>query len=253
MSPSLILFIVFLAIAVAVTVVRQRARWRAQCRAAAEKIHGEMAAMYGGEQQFRAVRQEDFPGIDLARYHEAREFLTAHGFNPLGSIENVTMTQVYPANRTFMAAYVDEPGTTCAYFYQVQGIHVQDFSSALEDGRFLLTTNATIDKLTPAPSVSRETLPATATQAQLLARHQERVAALRAAEPRAAWRTVHTMDEVLDACRGYSRVVGAHRRSFGLLAEDEILRLAAPGQEPTARLVFQHFRELVEHGRSGPA
>jgi hypothetical protein len=247
MSLLSVLFLVFLVAAIAFAVVRHRAQWRSKCRAAAEKIHGEMTAMYRGEQEFRIAQETDFPGLDLTGYGEAREFLTASGFTYLGAIENLTITAVHPANRTFMAAYANEAGDITAFFYQMQHVRVQDFSTWLQGDRLLLTTNAEADKLTPAPSANRETLPHDTPPTTLLARHLERVQDLDAAEP-GIIQPVSSLETVLDAARRYSGTIAEYRRSIGYLTEAEMLRLAAPGQEATARLVFQHFRELVERG-----
>jgi hypothetical protein len=250
MGLPLILFILVSGAGIALTVAWQRARWKSQCRAAARKIHMEMAALYCGEARFRVVRETDFPNLDLTGYREARTLLTGRGFSFLGAIENLTLTAVYPENRTFMAAYADERGTTCAFFYQVQQVRVHDFSTGLGGDRVLLTNNAEADRLTPAPSVSRETLPHDTPPEMILARHLERLASLRAAEPAVAPRSVTSLDDVLDSCGRFSRLVADHRRSVGLLTEAEMLRLSAPGQEPTARQVFEYFRERVEHEES---
>jgi hypothetical protein len=243
----LILFVVALVVAIVITVARQWAQRKRKCQAAAEKIHGEMTAMYRSEHSFRIVRETAFPGLDLTGYREAREFLTSRGFVSLGAIENLTVTAVYPENRTFMAAYANAAGDVGAYFYEIRKVRVLDFSTWLEGDRLLLTTSGDADKLTPPPSVNREALPADTSFATLLARHLERLEALRATE-RAAIRSLASMDEVLEACRRHSRLVGEHRRSVGFLTEAEMLRFAAPGQGYAARRVFKHFHEIVASG-----
>lgn len=237
-------FAAFLAVAITATVLWQRRRWNAQCLAAARKIHGELVALYAGEQVLRVASEADFPGFDMTSHRQMREALGRLGFRHLGSLENVTVGEVYPQNRGPMDVSVEETGTIAACFYRIPQAAVLDLGTRFADGRQLLTNTAEADKLTAPPTALRESLPGDTKPEVLLERHRQRLDELRRAEPTLATMPTRTLDDVLDHCRRYASAAGAHRRALGLLTEEELLRLTAPGQEPTARLVFKHFREM---------
>ncbi len=235
-------------LAIAATIAWQRHRWHAQCRAAAAKIHGELAALYGGEQRLRVASEADFPGFDLTAHRQMREALGPLGFRHLGCLENVTVGEVYPQNRSPMDVYADETGSIAACFYRIPQAAVLDLGTTFVDGRQLLTNTAESDKLTPPPTTARESLPGDSKPEAVLARHRQRLEERLRAEPTLATVPARSLEDVLEHCRRYAHDAGEHRRSLGLITEAELLRLTAPGQEPTTRLVFKYFRERMSAG-----
>lgn len=224
----------------------QQVKWARSCRAGAEKMYREMAAMYRGAHEYRVASEGDVPGLELSGYHQAREFLLGRSFRYLGSFENITATAVHPEYRTLVDAYASDDGSVGVGSYRIQDIQTLEFSTILKDGRSLVTTNAHLDTLTPPPSVSKCILPRNTLPQDLLSRHLARFGALRDAEPSLELVRLTSLDDVLAICRRNSRVASEHRQSLGLLNEAEMLNFATRrDQEATARRIWRHFHTLV--------
>jgi hypothetical protein len=220
-------------------------KWRRACRAGAEKIYRNLRALYAGEHRYRVADEADFPGLDLSGYRAVADVLTAQGFHYQGAIENLSVSSVYPENRTFTACYRSPDGAFGAGTYRVQGMQIVDFIAELSDGRYLATTNAALDKLTPPPQVLKRVLPLETPPDQILAAHRDRMASLRAAEPAATFVTASSLDEVIALSKRFSRVAADHRRSVGLLTEAEMMAMAtSPEQAPTVQRVWVEFQAL---------
>lgn len=219
---------------------------RSACRAGAESIYRDLSVLFQGEHTHRHAKRADFPDFDdWSRYDLVRQQLESRGFRSLGGFEDVTVSDLHPENRTLIESYVDADGTTCASTYEIQGHHICDFVTECEDGRFLLTTNANLDKLTPPPTVDRATFPEETSVTVMHAKHGERVSAGRSRGTR--FNSVKTMDDLMDGARRYSRISAEFRQSLGLLTESELLSLTTdPGQKPAARIVWKEFRKLYE-------
>lgn len=240
-----VVVLALIAIVIALHLV-QRILRRTACRAGAEKIYRDLNAMFAGEHQHRPGQREAFPDLDWPGYDAVRHALESLGFRALGAFEDVTVSEVHPENRTLIESYVSSDGMTGAGTYCIQGHQICDFATECEDGRFILTTNANLDKLTPPPTVDRCSLPEDTPVGVMFAKHRDRVTAARSTG------TNHlsiqkTLDDAMDASRRYSRITSQYRQSVGLITEAELLALTdGPGQESAARVVWKEFRRLYE-------
>jgi hypothetical protein len=225
----------------------QQRRWRAGCRAGAAKIFREMSETYRGEHVYRTVTPAEFPRVDPTGYREVGDALMARGFRHVATYENVTVNQVYPDNRTFMEGYIREDGLVDVTSYRLLDAQTVDVASYLEDGRFVVTTNADLDKLAPPPNVLKDIFPRTTSVEFLLTRHAARMAELTAAEPQARFVSLKTFEEALDVLRRHSRAVSEFRQKLGLITEEEMVAMASRmDQEPTARQIWKEIQLLRE-------
>ena len=227
-------------------------RFVRQCRAAAEKIHGEMVGMFSGVHEYRVLSAADRPELPRDGYERVAAALAARGFRSLGAFEDVTVSAVYPQNRTYMESHVSDDGGIGAVTYFVAAIQKQitDFSSTFADGRMVGTTNAELDTLRPPPWMHRENRPIDTGVEPLLDRHVEALAEFRERWPEAAPILAQTLDDVLARSRDYSVRNGEFRRSIGWLTEDELMSFAKdPGQLATAQQIWSEFREIVVRER----
>jgi hypothetical protein len=235
-------------------VLWQQHKWRAGCKAGAEKLFREMSEMYQGEHTYRLVSAADYPSMEVAGYRQVGAELTSRGFRHLGSYENVTVSRVHPDHRTFMDGYVRDDGLVDVSTFRLLDMQTVDVGSYLEDGRFLVTTNASADKLTPPPFVMKETFPKNTSVEFLLARHSERMAALSTSEPRARFISVQNFDDALDLSRRCTRLVSQFRQEIGLITEEEMVGLAERrDQEATARLIWREIQRLRKQQATGRA
>jgi hypothetical protein len=192
--------------------------------------------------------------VDPTPYEVVRQALEPRGFRSLGAFEDLTLTSVYPHQRTFVAAYVDASGECTALTYSLQGKQVVEFDTTIEGGRTLVTWNAEQDFLTPPPEVEKRTLPGTSTAEQVLAVHTEAVQQLRAREPGVRLVRISTLDDVLEQARRATRIAAEHRRAVGLLTEEEMLRFVGkPAPEKVVLQVWSEFQRLVESTSHAPA
>ncbi len=221
----------------------QYARWRRDCRAAGEKLYREAAALYGGEHEYRVVSPSEWPALDQPARGRAREALLASGLRYAGAFENLTVTRVYPAQRTFSDAYLDAEGTTCVVTYAIAGRQTVECSSRTSTGRVLTTTNAVLDGFALPPEVEPCVLAADTTPEQVLRRHHERLTTLRAGQAELLLERATTIEEVLSACQRSSAALSRHRRSSGLATEAEMLgHFSGTDREGTARRIWKEFQ-----------
>jgi hypothetical protein len=233
--------------------IARRIFWKAACRAGAAKIHRELTALFRGEHEHVCSSRASFPGVDWSGYDAVRDALTERGFRYVGAYENLTVSRVYPQNRALVEAYAEADGSAIAGTYGMQGSQIVDFGSETTDGRLILTTNATLDKMAPPPDIDRVILAADASIDDLRAAHHGRVAAAIQNEATLRFRRIVDIDDVMDSCRRVMGIVARHRRSLGLLTEAEILAMSTQGQEATAREVWKELRRLVDEERARAA
>src|SRR5438067_6914327 len=106
MAPVEVFFLMmglWLVVAVALGMRRPRGLGGAALRA-------RLDAVYGTPHELVRVSPAAFPEADLEFYDRAREQFEARGYHCLGDVEDVTMSNVYPQNRTFLRLFVDAGG-----------------------------------------------------------------------------------------------------------------------------------------------
>lgn len=240
-------FLLLLVAAVVGLVAWQQHKWRRGCRAGAARIYGEMSAIFAGPHDYRVVSETDFPGLELSGYREVGAFLRERGFERLGSIENLTVTAVHPGQRTLIEVYASADRSFGAVTYRVADRQIVDFGTALENGHFVVTTNADLDKLRPPHMVDRATLSVGTPVEEILAKHLERHAALSERDPNVRFVRAATVEQAIAMSERHSRIVSEYRQSVGLLTEEEMLGFATrPDEEHTARAMWTEFRRLWE-------
>jgi hypothetical protein len=232
--------------------VAMNAKFRRDCRAGAEKIHREMVGVFSREHEHRILAPSDQPGIPREGYERIGALLAARGFRALGAFEDVTVSAVYPGNRTYMESHVAEDGATTAttYFVPQIGKQVVDVATAFEDGRMVAVTSAEMDTLRPPPWMLRETMPIDTELAALMARHQVRLAEFREKWPDVAPKPVRSLEDVVRWSADYSRRTGEFRRSIGWITEAEMMSFAKnPGEQFTAQHIWTEFEAIVARER----
>jgi hypothetical protein len=249
---SILLGLVVLLVLVLLAMVAMNAKFRRDCRAGAEKIHREMVGVFSREHDHRMLAPADQPAIPREGYERIASELAARGFRVLGAFEDITVSTVYPANRTYMESHVSEDGATTAttYFVPQIGKQVVDVATAFEDGRMVAVTSAEMDTLRPPPWMLRETTPLDTELSVLVARHQTRLAEFREKWPDVAPRAVRSLEDVVRWSADYSRRTGEFRRSMGWLTEAEMMSFARnPGERFTAEHIWKEFQALVARER----
>ena len=211
--------------------------------AGGQRVRQQLDALYAGEHEYARVVPPAFPDADLAFYDASSAELEKQGFRRLADIEDLTLSRVYPDQRTFIRVLVDQGGVIRAGIYHVRprgGLvwlfqllgqvprHVRavELVSEVPTGKFLSTSNTKgIDRLEPAPEIRVERLDRTATVAELVARHRARLQAHVRAHPDQVPAHLITYDEMLASVQRGNLVVARWRQKVGRLTRDELERM----------------------------
>lgn len=225
-------------------------RVRAACRDGAVKLRHELEATFRGEHSFAVVRKDEVPDLDETTYQALEARLFAAGFQYLGSLEDQTVSEISPHHRTRADCYANGDGSIGASIFLMGGHAILEFSSRLDDGRFLVTTNAEVNKLTPPPRVLRVDRAEGTNPDELLALHGERLRTLLSQDPALRVFPYRRMDDTIETARELSRIGAEYRQSIGYLTEDELHRMAkGGGQAMIARVLWEEYRKVADEGR----
>ena len=206
------------------------------------QLRARLDAVYGEPHELVRVSPAAFPEADLEFYDRARRELENRNYRWLADVEDLTMTRIYPQNRTFLRLFVDAGGMirASAYHLHPRGVvvsllqvvqlfprHMRVIELVSEiQGTFLVTSNTHgIDRLEPPPEAKIERLPLTATIAQVMARHEARITELLKAHPERAPVSFETYEDVLASMARAHVVMAKHRQKVGGLSRDELERL----------------------------
>src|SRR4029077_16279482 len=151
-----------------------RARGARGCGGAA--LRARLDAVYGEPHELARVSPAAFPEADLEFYDRARAAFERRGYRWLADVEDLTLTRIYPHNRTFLRLFVDGGSMIRASVYHLhpRGIvlsmlqlvqlyprHLRVIELVSEiQGVFLVTSNTHgVDRLEPPPEARIERLP----------------------------------------------------------------------------------------------
>src|SRR5262245_30999988 len=70
-------------------------------------LRARLDAVYGEPHELVRVTPAAFPEADLEFYDRARSELEARKYRWLADVEDLTMTRIYPQNRTFLRLFID--------------------------------------------------------------------------------------------------------------------------------------------------
>ncbi|MFT3694280.1 MAG: hypothetical protein QM831_14130 [Kofleriaceae bacterium] len=225
----------WLVVAVALGVRRPRGLGGAALRA-------RLDAVYGEPHELARVTPAAFPEADLEFYDRARAELEKKGYTWLADVEDLTMSRIYPHNRTFLRLFVDAGRMIRASCYHLhpRGVvvsllqlvqlyprHLRVIELVTEQGgQFLVTSNTHgVDRLEPPPEAKVERLPVNTSLADVLARHEARITEQLKAHPERGPTSFETYEDVLASIARAHVVMARHRQKVGGLSRDELERL----------------------------
>ena len=205
-------------------------------------LRARLDAVYGEPHELARVSPAAFPEADLEFYDRARSELEARRYRWLADVEDLTMSRIYPQNRTFLRLFVDPGGMirAAAYHLHPRGVvismlqlvqlfprHLRVIELVSEvQGTFLVTSNTHgVDRLEPPPEAKVERLPLQTPIGEVIDRHQRRITELVRAHPERSPVTFETFDEVLGSMARAHVSMARHRQKLGGLSRDELERL----------------------------
>ena len=205
-------------------------------------LRARLDAVYGEPHELSRVSSSAFPEADLGFYDRARDELTAKSYRWLADVEDLTMSRIYPENRTVLRLFVDAGGMVRGSVYHLhpRGVVVsllqlvQLFPRNLRvvelvtevKGTFVVTSNTHgIDRLEPPPEARIERLKPNAPLAEVVARHEARITEMLKAHPERTPVCFESFEDVLASIARAHVAMARHRRSVGGLSRDELERL----------------------------
>ena len=242
-----------LGLSLAAAYIALRAWRRRLIRRAATNILRNAKILYSGAHEYREVSLDEFPHLDAAHYDAGRQALEADGFTWLADVEDVTVTAaggaMMPAAMRMMAG---DEGAVIAAIYHARArcaeasYRIADFETPLEDGTFMITSNAALaGKLASPPEVHAEFHADDTPLATLLARHRERLAEHARTHAGVAALPTSTLAEALQHQERLDAIKVRFRTARpGLISAEELQRLAPPGTESIAPKVAAQLVKL---------
>ena len=237
---------------------------RLSTRGAGGKLFGSMKALYEGPHEYREVSLEGFPHLDHGYYQRMTAALEALGFRRLGDLEDVTSNASGIALPTLIRTMVSGDGKTVAGIYWVTmpgplGLllrlmrylpaRVVDLETPLDNGHFLLTSNAQAGGLDSPLEIHNEFMPRDSEPRDLWARHRARLVELERREPPIRGLATADLAESIRYQHQIEEIKARFRRKRpGLVSAQEMERLAGPGQKGAARALHT---EMLRRQRAG--
>jgi hypothetical protein len=226
------------------------------------QLRARLDAVYGEPHELVRVTPAAFPEADLEFYDRARRELESRRYRWLADVEDLTLSRIYPQNRTFLRLFVDAGGMirASAYHLHPRGVVVsllqlvQLFPRHLRvvelvseiQGTFLVTSNTHgVDRLEPPPEAKVERMPLQTPIGEVIARHETRITELLRAHPERAPVTFETFEELLASISRAHVVMARHRQKVGGLSRDELERLKG---RPLSAAEEQFLREVQTKG-----
>lgn len=183
-----------------------------------------------------------FPEADLEFYDRARRELEARGYRWLADVEDLTMSRIYPQNRTFLRVFVDAGGMirAAAYHLHPRGVvisllqlvqlfprHLRVIELVTEiQGSFLVTSNTHgVDRLEPPPEAKVERMPLGTSLADVVSTHEKRITEILRKHPERSPATFEGYEDVLASMARAHVAMARHRQKVGGLSRDELERL----------------------------
>src|SRR5215467_11537959 len=177
-------------------------------------LRARLDAVYGEPHELVKVSPAAFPEADLDFYDRARRELEGKSFTWLADVEDLTLSRIYPHNRTFLRLFVDAGRMirASAYHLHPRGVvvsllqlvqlfprHLRVIELVSEvGGQFLVTSNTHgVDRLEPPPEAKVERLPLQTAIPDVVARHEKRITELVREHPERTPVHFESVDDVL--------------------------------------------------------
>jgi hypothetical protein len=213
-------------------------------------LRARLDAVYGEPHELVRVSPAAFPEADLEFYDRARRELEHKGYSWLADVEDLTLSRIYPQNRTFLRLFVDSGRMirASAYHMHPRGVvisllqlvqlfprHLRVIELVSEiQGQFLVTSNTHgVDRLEPPPEAKVERLPLATPILEVVTRHEKRVTELLRAHPERQPVSFESYEDVLASVARAHVVMARHRQKVGGLSRDELERLKGRPLSPT--------------------
>jgi len=205
-------------------------------------LRARLDAVYGEPHELVQVSPAAFPEADLDFYDRVKKDLEGKAYRCLADVEDLTLSRIYPQNRTFLRLFTDGGRMirASAYHLHPRGVvvsllqlvqlyprHLRVVELVSEvQGQFLVTSNTHgVDRLEPPPEAKVERLPLTTRVLDVVARHEARITEYLRAHPERTPAHFETLEDALASIARAHVAMARHRQKVGGLSRDELERL----------------------------
>ena len=205
-------------------------------------LRARLDAVYGEPHELARVSPAAFPEADLEFYDRAKAAFERRSYRWLADVEDLTLTRIYPQNRTFLRVFIDAGSMIRASAYHIhprgvvlsmlqlvqlypRHLRVIELVSEIQ-GSFLVTSNTHgIDRLEPPPEAKVERLPLATPLDDIVKRHEARITELLRSHPERTPVHYEVFEDVVASIDRAHVAMARHRQKVGGLSRDELERL----------------------------
>jgi hypothetical protein len=223
-------------------------------------LRARLDAVYGEPHELVQVSPAAFPEADLDFYDRAKKDLEQKAYRWLADVEDLTLSRIYPQNRTFMRLFTDGGRMIRAAVYHLhpRGVvisllqlvqlyprHLRVIELVSEvQGQFLVTSNTHgVDRLEPPPEAKVERMPLGTRVLDVVIRHEARITEYLRAHPERTPVHFETLDDIVASIGRAHVAMARHRQKVGGLSRDELERLKG---RPLSEAEEQFLREVQQ-------
>ncbi len=247
----------------------------------AEKILEPLKAQFRGPHDIVPVSESNFPHLDFSKYSAVDGVLRASTYaylidvelrdvsNNDGNIYHPTLIRQYLAKdgSTVASAYLLKPSVRKLLELFARGMRnlrwlatpalmmelapqrmILDLESELEDGRFLVSSNAeAAAMMTAPPTIAHLFFPYQTPYQDIISAHKSRIASLAQGD---TFVRLRTFDETVSMSRRQKRQKDAYRASLDWISRDEMIAMG-DGRIDVSEALFNEVQALLrEQGTS---
>lgn len=232
-------------------------------RNAADQIFSDLEKTYSSFHEFVPALPVDFADRDLSFYDRMAQALGSENFVLLGDVEDRTLSQTYPQNRTFLRILVSNSGSVQAAIYDatpkgflrlvawlsgMRHMKIVELESELQNGHFVVTSLAPRTPMEKPVQIHAIHLPQRTPIRELISAHMEHLAKQTVAQKGSRERIQRTLNEVLASQGRQLQILHEFRKGvgFGLTAKEKEGFAKGSLSQQVAVDVFSEIDELVD-------
>lgn len=222
-------------------------------------LRARLDAVYGQPHECVRISPAAFPDADIDFYDRTRTDLESRGYAWLADIEDVTLSRIYPQNRTFIRLFHDKGRMIRASCYhlhprglvvsllqvvQLYPRHLRVVELVTEiAGTFIVTSNTHgVDRLEPPPQAKVERLPVRSSLADVVGQHERRITEALRTHPEHTPTSFESYEDVLASMARAHLAMARHRQHVGGLSRDEFERLKGRPLSPTEEIFLREVQ-----------
>ena len=216
---------------------RNSSHQQEEIREAADRIFSDLGKTYSSFHEFVPALPTDFADRDLSFYDHMAQALCSENFVLLGDVEDRTLSQTYPQNRTFVRILVSNSGSVqaaifdvtpkgflrlSAWLFGMRHMKIVELQSELQNGHFVVTTLAPCTPMEKPVQIHVIHLSHRTTIRELISAHIEHLAKQTAAQEGSKEQIQRTLNDVLASQGRQLQILHEFRKGVGFgLTEKE--------------------------------